>query len=254
MDTLDFYHANPPYLDTLKWIETLQLEIKDQQMALKATEQLLDRMMVWLQSGQSNACEIPSTFVQQTKLASSHEMPPLLQKEAYPLVCFWTRLTYTGCGTTNTSAANNNTSNTDNTPDGLNNASNTNNNTSNTNNNASDTDNTPDGFEAPDTNNNTSNTDSTPDGVNNASNTNNNLQNTGSAPDGVNNALNTNNAPDDFDAPDTNNNALNTGSTPDDINNMSNTNATRNMNASAPNSASHPTPNWNSQYPRYQHH
>ena len=56
MDSLDFYvgerhevltwasanmliaHANPPYLDALKLIETLQLEIKDQQMALKATE------------------------------------------------------------------------------------------------------------------------------------------------------------------------------------------------------------------------
>ena len=56
MDSLDFYvgerhevltwatanmliaHANPPYLDALKLIESLNQDIKDQQMALAATE------------------------------------------------------------------------------------------------------------------------------------------------------------------------------------------------------------------------
>lgn len=31
-------HANPPYLDALKLIESLNQDIKDQQMALAATE------------------------------------------------------------------------------------------------------------------------------------------------------------------------------------------------------------------------
>ena len=315
------------------------------------SRKLLDRMTARLQSGQSNACENPSTSVQQTNLASSREMPPLLQKDAYPLVRFWTRAAHTNwlaenkgitdglfqrqgkrgrpsktlqanedhhhpyiedvngtpvnstrlyeisrkarrlwnsldekgmaptsstgmsataydfyakemlndflefrlaagmwkldlwtsknysswyqakhnkrkrndtvssssnsssisgsssstptCGTMNVSAADNNASNADN--------------------NASNADNTPDGVDAPDTNTNASNT--------------------GGAFDGVNNASNTGGTPNSFNASDTNNNASNTGSAPDGVNNTSNTNAARNMNASAPGSASDPIPN-----------
>ena len=337
------------------------------------SRKLLDRMTVRLQSGQSNACENPSTSVQQTNLASSREMPPLLQKDAYPLICFWTRAAHTNwlaenkgitdglsqrqskrgrpsknleanedhhhpyiedangtpvnstrlyeisrkarrlwnsldekgmaptsstgmsataydfyakemltdflefrlaagmwkldlwtsknysswyqakhnkrkrnetassssgsssisgsssstltCGTMNVSA-----SNTDSSPDVVNNASNTNNNASNADNSASNADN------------NASNADNTPDGVD-APDTNTNASNTGGAFDGVNNASNTGGTPNSFNASDTNNNASNTGSAPDGVNNTSNTNAARNMNASAPGSASDPIPN-----------
>ncbi|KAM6488819.1 hypothetical protein JOM56_015729 [Amanita muscaria] len=84
-------HANPPYLDALTLIESLKQEIKDQQMALAVTEKLLDRMAM---RSQSNACENPSTSVHTANFSSSREIPPLLQKEAYPDVRFWTRAAY----------------------------------------------------------------------------------------------------------------------------------------------------------------
>ena len=56
------------------------------------SRKLLDRTMARL--GQSNACESSSPSMQPTNLASTREMPPLLQKEAYPHIRFWTRVAY----------------------------------------------------------------------------------------------------------------------------------------------------------------
>ncbi|KAM6489171.1 hypothetical protein JOM56_015341 [Amanita muscaria] len=75
-------HANEAYLESMQSIQSLRQENEDLKKSLEATEKLLDRITGKLQAtGQSSACETPSTSMQQPNtLVSNCEMPPPLQK------------------------------------------------------------------------------------------------------------------------------------------------------------------------------